>query len=191
MKKGFILFILSVFVFMSVASATMIYIDPAEIKNVNVGNTFDVDINVKEVEDLYAYELKLGYDTDILDVDNIASSTFLNEPTNEIKKMIDEENGFLWYAETSINPAEPKSGSGTLATVTFKVKDSGTSSLDLYETQLVDSNAEVIEHSVNDGVFDNRGFGVSTQISMIVLIVLVLVVLLLFLRKKPKKKSKK
>jgi len=191
MKKVLIPFILSLFVFMSVASATMVYLDPQNVGG-SVGDTFDVDIKVKDVENLYAYELKLGYDTNLLDADDILSSNFLNEPTEEIKRMIDEENGFLWYAKTSVNPAEPKSGSGTLATVTFRVTGRGKCDLSLYETIFTNSDIEAIEPSVKGSVFNSSGVAFSNQIlSLFVVLILVIIVVFLFVRKKPKKKSRK
>lgn len=193
MKKILIPIMLSLLLFMSIASATVVYVDPQEIEKLSVGKTFDVNIKIEDVQSLYAYELKLKYNTDILDVENIAPSTFLNQPTSEIKKMIDEENGFVWYATTSINPAAPKSGSGTLAVVTFKVTGQGKSDLKLYDITLTDYDIKMVEHSVRNSVFDNSGISISNKTLSTILLLIILVIIAIFLlsRNKSKKKSKK
>ena len=68
-----------------------------------------------------------------------------------VKQNIFESDGYVWVAATSLNPAEPRSGSGTLATIDFQVTRVGGSTLDLYDTVLGDSNANEISHITVDG----------------------------------------
>ena len=151
----FVSFIATLIVSISIASATSLYVNPSTTSK-TVGSTFPVRINVA-VNNLLSYELKLSYNPSILEATNVTLS-FLNEPTILVKKEINNVAGNVWIATSSIPPssmlpAQPKSGSGTLATVTFKVKKTGTSNLHLYDVILIDSNTNDIVVQPKDGVF--------------------------------------
>ena len=142
--------IATLIVSISIASATSLYVNPSSISK-TVGSTFPVKIDVA-VSNLFSYELKLSYNPSILEATTVTLS-FLNEPTLLVKKEINNAAGNVWIATSSMLPAQPKSGSGTLATVTFKVKKTGTSNLHLYDVILIDSNTNDIVVQPKDGVF--------------------------------------
>jgi len=149
--------IATLIVSISIASATSLYVNPSSISK-TVGSTFPVKIDVT-VNNLLSYELKLSYNPSILEATSVTLS-FLNEPTILVKKEINNVAGNVWIATSSIPPssmlpAQPKSGSGTLATVTFKVKKTGTSNLHLYDVILIDSNTNDIVVQPKDGTFNN------------------------------------
>ena len=192
MEKRFLSFlILFPLVFSSVYAASTIIQPESIVEPLHVGDEFTLDVKIYDVKDLYIFEFKLGYDPKLLKAEDVEVS-FLNEPFLVAKKDIDDEAGIVHVVATSYGPVEPKSGSGALATVTFKVKGRGMSNLHLYETQLMKPDAELIEHSVNDGIFDNRGFGVPKEtLGLIFLILLIVVLFFVFSKRMGIKKGKK
>ncbi len=151
-------FIVSFILFNVSASAktdkkTKIYILPKRTSypKLGIGDTFEISVKIEDVDNLYAYEFRLKYDSEILEFVDISSS-FLSG--FKIKKT--DESGVIRYAVASMYPAEPKSGDGTLATITFQIKGIGASVLDLYNTKLADYDINWIDHAVKDSYFSNE-----------------------------------
>ena len=147
---------------------TTVYIHPQKTSNpkLGIGETFTVDVKINNVDDLYAFEFKLKYNPEILDFVGISSS-FLNSPTFDAKKTADETSGIVWLATSSTHPASPKTGSGTLATITFQVKGMGESILDIYYSKLLNSDVERISHVVKDGYFKNGQTGEELEVEIL------------------------
>jgi hypothetical protein len=162
MKKiTLISMILSLILSLGKASAiTTLYVDPSSVTSTD---EFTIDINVNGVTDLYGFEFKLEYDTSILDATGVTIDPFFTgdgECNTEnncflLKNETRDSNGLVWVAAALLNPAAPKSGSGTLATITFQVTGSGSCALDLYDSILGDNDANPIDHSPIDGYFSS------------------------------------
>ena len=120
--------------------ATIIRCDPATVVG-PLGSTIDIDIYVENVVDLWAGDVRLGFDTTALrvvdadpasadSVEILPLDTFLS-PDYVVKKAADNEAGTIWYAATQMNdptnpiPKEPVSGSGPLARITFRALRAG------------------------------------------------------------------
>ncbi|NIO44861.1 MAG: hypothetical protein GTN36_04910 [Candidatus Aenigmarchaeota archaeon] len=153
-------FIVSFILFNVSASAKMdkrtkVYIFPKRTSypKLEIGDLFETNVKIDDVNNLYGYEFKLGYDPEVLEFVGIGSS-FLDNGF-KIKKT-DETSGIVKYAVGSLYPAEPKNGDGTLATITFKVISIGGSVLDIYDTKLLDSSINRIDHAIKDGYFSNE-----------------------------------
>jgi parallel beta-helix repeat protein len=87
---------------------------------------FTVNITIASVVNLYSFELKLTYNTTVLDATDITVGPFLKSPYQVTKKIVDDDEGSLWLAVKSVPPAPSSNGSGVLATITFMVpQDSG------------------------------------------------------------------
>ncbi|MHA1710501.1 MAG: cohesin domain-containing protein, partial [Candidatus Freyarchaeota archaeon] len=99
------------------------------------GETFTIDVSILDAVNLSGFEFKLMYDTSLLEGENIAIAPFLKEPVTVLKE-INKTLGFVWVKAES--EAEPVSGSGALATITFGVKAVGECALDLYEAEVSD-----------------------------------------------------
>jgi len=159
MKKNmlFTSLIVSLIISVSMVSAqdTTVYVDPPSIVDPRLapGSTFTVNVDIEDVPDLYAFDFKLGYNTKILDGVEVNIGPFLNGPTWVAKKSINEGAGVVWVAVTSWYPAKSVSGSGTLATITFKVAERGESALDFQRTKLADYDIELVPHDVEGGYF--------------------------------------
>lgn len=147
------------------AAQAAISVYPPELE-VRIGDPFTVSIIVTDMEDLWAYELKLYYDNTILEAmeegTEIPEGHFLTpkDPTKIIvlhDGVIDQTEGYVSFALSLLPPEPGRTGSDVLATVTFKGTAIVETSLDLRDVMLIsliDSEAEEIPpetYAVNDG----------------------------------------
>ena len=161
-------FLLSLLIFLSVLGwatantggqvAAKVYVDPA-ITAADPDETFTVDVKIANVKNLWDYEFRLSWDPALLDVTKVTEGSFLNAEDTYSTFFVKKEDfpsvGNLYVVCTLMG--EPRtataSGSGTLATVEFLVKEEGNSSLHLYETLLEDYDRNKMPHTTEDGYF--------------------------------------
>ena len=142
---------------------TVIYLDPSTSRPA-VGDVFTVDVNIFNVTNLFGYDFKLYYDTTVLDGLNVTLTPdhFLTTetPSNlfiaklEVMDDYNATHGRVWVAMTLLDPESPKSGSGTLAMISFKAASLGESALNLAKTKLAEKNGDAIAHSALDGLVE-------------------------------------
>ena len=160
------LFIISILLALSTGSmihtyaqTTVITLKPTEI-TIEPDQEFTVDLNITEVENLYAYELKIYFNNSVLNATKaVRPPGHFMEPTNstnqfipkwEIKNNFNATHGRIWLGFTLLAPEPPKSGSGILAKITFKAIGLGFTTLTLKDTKLADSSGNPIVHSTED-----------------------------------------
>jgi hypothetical protein len=141
-------------------TSVVILVDPSH-HNATSGEVITINVTICNVTGLYGYDFKLGYNTTLLDCLGVElpPGHFLKpaDPTKiyVAKEEVNDTFGFVWVVAVLLNPEAPKSGSGTLTTITFNTTcaESGNAScpLDLYDTALGDFNIQPIEHFVLDG----------------------------------------
>ena len=128
--------------------------------------TFTVDVKIANVRGLWAYEFKLKWEPDLLDVTSVTEGPFLNAEgtynTFFVPKIWNEPDpmglsGYIYIACTLMG--EPRtaeaSGNGTLATVEFRVLKTGNCTLDLYDTMLLDYDLLDMPHTTEDGYYSS------------------------------------
>jgi len=132
-----------------------LYVNPKEIVNplLKPPKIFSVDIVIDDVEDLYGYEFKLSYNTNMLTCIGLAIHPILNEHNFTTNMMVNDDTGQIWVKVKYYSPAIPITTytPESLVTLTFKVDAIGSSVLDLYDTKLVDPTGGIIPHEVTDG----------------------------------------
>jgi hypothetical protein len=141
---------------------TMICVNPPSNYGA-IGETFAINVSIFDVADLYGYEFKLFYDTSILDCAKVEAPPdhFLkpNDPANiywvkqEATDAFNATHGRVFVAVVLLGQEVPKTGDGTLVTITFLVTETGECVLDLYDTKLLDFEAISIPHNAIDGEF--------------------------------------
>jgi len=148
---------------------TLVYVDP-QISHAALGSTFEVNVSIANVRGLYAYEFKLYYNTNLLDgVEVRLPKGHFLEPVDPVKIWIckleidddfNSTHGRVWVAVGLFCPETGNYGSGALATITFRVINSGSCTLDLCKEDkldrviLVNKNAEEMAFEVRGGYFD-------------------------------------
>jgi len=138
-------------------SETTAFVAPSN-ANVRVNQTFVISINVSGVSDLYGWEFKLGYNADLLEVVDVTEGSFLNSSRDTyfvLRNM--STDGYVLAGCTSLRNVVGVSGNGTLVTVEFRAKKLGSCTLDLYDTKLVNSAKQLLEHSEIDGSVTANG----------------------------------
>jgi hypothetical protein len=134
--------------------------DPQPINKL-VGSTFDINITVANVTNLYAWQFNVTFNPSVLEFTGIEEGPFLKQAgtTYMLPTIIDNDAGFTFFGVSLwLYPAPPggANGSGTLATITFAATGNGTSTLHFYESKLNDWDHEhkvpvPIPHTAVDG----------------------------------------
>jgi len=132
------------------------YVDPDEIIDPTLVpcSNFELNVSIANATEVYGFEFKLGFDPTVLNVVSAVLGDFF-PPSVTPEVTIDNTAGYVQFRAELSPPETPKSGEGTLATVTFHVEDVGVSNLTLYDTELWDENLDPLPHTTADGFFRN------------------------------------
>jgi len=117
-------------------------------------NNFTVDIEILNATNVYAFNFTLTFNSTILNASNATLGDFF-PPTAVTTEQIDNTIGYVKFSASLEPPESPKSGEGTLATITFHVEDLGFSALTLVDTELTDQSGSPLEHTVSSSYFNN------------------------------------
>lgn len=161
-----------IFVFIAVImNAPMVHTDPVDGSYLLVtpsvyvakasGEIFTININISNVQNLRAFEFKLGYNITLLDAVKVVQGPFFPPPPNaSIERLeINRTAGFVWV-RICLPSSEPTiNGSGTLATITFNATfapappEGAFCALHLYDTLLYNESMATIVHDSADGLY--------------------------------------
>jgi len=137
----------------TISSIAVICLEPKTCWGV-VGQNFTVNINISDVVDLYGWEFKLSWNATILDTVEVLEGPFLKNGGNTyFTSKINNTLGYMIVDCTLLGNVYGVNGSGTLTTIKFYVKTFGECQLDLYDTILVNSAEQPIEHIAIDGYY--------------------------------------
>ena len=134
-------------------NVAVIFIYP-ETSEGNVGENFTIEVKVSDVIDLYGYEFHLRWNSTLLDCVEVSEGPFLKSGGSTFfTYKINSTEGCMVVDCTLLGDIQGVSGNGTLTTIKFYIKTTGECLLDLYDTILLDSAEQAIEHSTTDGYF--------------------------------------
>lgn len=132
-----------------------LYIAPPEIVDPNLRppTIISINVTVDDVTDMYDYKFKLGYNTEMLTCIGAVINRVQNQTNFSPIILIDDPSGYIWVNVTYYPPAIPITTTEPLVIVTvyFQIDGLGSSILDLYNTELSDSNRQQIPHETQDG----------------------------------------
>lgn len=150
------------------AQSTLLSIVPSSIVNETLtpGSTFNVNVTVTDITNLFAYEFKIYYT-------HVINGTLAIRPSDQfLVPLLDPGNSFvpkwainnnfnathgqIWLAYTLLAPETGRTGSGVLAVITFLVVGTGQTPLTLSQSKLPDPNAIPIPHTDVNGFFSNE-----------------------------------
>ena len=157
------------------AQGTQVLIVPAS-SVVAPGDTITVEIQVRDVVDLYGVDIRLTFDAAKLEVQDadgnpangvqIAPGNFLDPAQGFLaQNTVDNTIGQVRYVLVLMTPAPAVSGSGALARITFRALSPGSSELDFADVLLANQRAEPIPAAVSGGVVIVSG-GTATPLPM-------------------------
>ncbi len=123
--------------------------------SVPLGGSFSARIDVELVVDLYGAQFSLTFDPSVLRADHVTEGDFLKQggaSTFWIPPVIDNNAGTITGAAvTRLGPIPGVTGSGTIASISFYAKSTGSSLLGLNDVILSDSNAQPISFHRQNG----------------------------------------
>lgn len=140
------------------AESTVVRFDPAT-ANLSVGQTVAINVQIDNVTGLAGDEVNISYNPAVLDVQDadstkagvqVALGTFL-KPDFVARNDVDSVQGRINFAAVQQSPTPPVSGSGVLATITFRAKANGTSSLTFTTVNLSTANGTAISRVLQNG----------------------------------------
>ena len=158
----------------------VISVDPSYLE-VDIGETFTVNVNISNVEDpgLYGYELKIYYNDTLLDATDAEypSGHFLDGAAKFEAPPVFED-GYVLIGVVLLGDAPGVTGSGVLATFEFNGTSAGDVPLEIKEVVLLDPDGSEMGYLVNDGsVTVIPEFTSALMIFMLMAITLIVVML--------------
>ena len=127
------------------------------------GGAVTVEIQIRDVVDLYGVDLHLAFDPTQLEAQDadgnsangvqIASGEFLDITQGFLgMNAVNNTTGQVRYVFALMSPAPAASGSGVLARITFRASSPGSSTLDFVNVLLANERAESIPVTVSGGL---------------------------------------
>jgi hypothetical protein len=129
---------------------------------------FNVNVAIANVTDLYAWQIKLYYQSTVLNCTDVVEGPFLKSGGSTVW-VIDNDpsynstRGMILFGASLIGQIPGVNGNGTLATISFQTMALGNATLDIADSMLLDSNLQDISHSafgsiveVQDAVFSSN-----------------------------------
>jgi hypothetical protein len=125
----------------------------------SIGETFAVNVTVANVRDLYAWSFQMCYKSEILNASHWSLGSFFNSSNAMNITVIWTDNfnathGLMQIDFTFLGKVPTFNGTATLATVYFRVKSYGVTSLHLQNTLLLDDSEpfpQEMPHTTVDG----------------------------------------
>ena len=129
---------------------TVVRVDP-DFLQVAPGANFTLTIQIDDVVSLYAFDVRVSFPPDKLEVVSASNGDFLEGPFLGLITC-DNDAGTVTAIVSQQNPTEPQTGSGTLVVITFQALGNRTDAdIVLSEVTLSDDNGFEIPCSLQDG----------------------------------------
>jgi len=113
------------------------------------GKTFTVDVEVKDVDNLFSYQVNMSFDPNILEYVNVTEGDILKEQpegTNTVPPLVEE--GWVLFMWSTKGQPPGVDGSGTLATVKFKALEWGESYININNTFVLQNSRPYEDQSL-------------------------------------------
>jgi len=155
-RKPFLLTSIFLFLLTSAGSAqTIARAGMFEVPEIRPGVQVEVPVEIRDVTDLYAFDVELSFDPEYLEFEDADPNkdgiqagigTFL-DPGMMLTNQIDPDEGTIHVVMTQINPSEPKSGSGNLLVLYLTGLKTGQTTLEVSKVELSTRYGEAIQVS--------------------------------------------
>jgi hypothetical protein len=172
------------------ATSTSVFLEPSSQTVGTIGAAFTINVSVAGASNLYGYDLKVYYNSTLMNGTQVTEGPFLNEsgsfqPFFSIGSFTDHYNsseGVAWISSTLMGSVPGVNGGGVLVTIEFKSLALGNSiPSQLADVALSDPNASPIPYEILSG-------GTVTVVpeltSLIIVLTLVTASILIILGKK-------
>lgn len=119
-----------------------------------IGEVISINITVTDAENVNGWQIYLHFAPSLLVVSDYEFGDFMRKAGLSTLQSFGNKSpiGYIYAAEAA-GTVDVANGSGILLRLNFTVLDSGYSSLQLYDTQLLDANFIDNPHATQDGAF--------------------------------------
>lgn len=133
----------------SARETTLVRINPA-FQQVTVGEVLSLQVLVENVSDLYAYDVKISFPPQLLEVLSAQNGDFLTG--FPMINQVDNTLGTVQVVLTQFSPALPKSGSGVLIELQLRARATqGLAQITIDFADLSDKDGYLITCDLQDG----------------------------------------
>lgn len=120
-------------------------VSPAS-KEVSVNEPFSLDVEINTNAAVFAIDIELAFDEDVIQVTSLSEGSFLdsrhnetNSPVDPVKIVYNNDTGKVRYIHTRLAPQVGKAGAGTLITIHFNATSTaGESSITFTKTDIAE-----------------------------------------------------
>jgi len=157
----------------ALAQTAVVSVSPAA-SSVAVGQEVQVNVNVTDVTNLFGAEFHITFPANLLEVVDanvstagvqVSLGTFLS-PDFVAQNVADNTAGTIDVGISQMAPHGAVSGSGTLATITFKGKANGTANVNFTSVLLADAGGMQITASAANGTVNVTGGTATTTVTV-------------------------
>ncbi|MHA1290585.1 MAG: cohesin domain-containing protein [Candidatus Thorarchaeota archaeon] len=134
------------------AGSTDVYVNPSY-QEVFVGDEFNVSVDIQTDEEIYAYDISVRFDPNVIEGLQLTEGNFLKKDGAQtyVVSNIDNNNGLVQFAVTRFNTQVGVTGNGTLFIITFNAVTNGTSHLNFSDTTITDPSLQEIDANLTNG----------------------------------------
>jgi hypothetical protein len=138
-------------------ASTLVFVDPSSQTVDAVGDSFIVNVNIAGVSNLYGYELKLYYNSTVVNGTSVMEGSFLRGGGSTFWNVVNftdhynSTEGVLYFFDLLTMNVSGVSGGGVLASVEFKSVALGDCVVHLEGVKLSDPDSSEISHADLDG----------------------------------------
>ena len=134
-------------------AAPVLRVTPA-LSNQTVGSVFTLDIQIFGVNDLFGWQMDLGFSpSGLVSASPATEGSFFGGGTTFGGGMVDNSAGTITTMFSALSGIAGVSGDGILASISFAALNAGTATFSLSNVELVDSNLDLIFFSFPDDAF--------------------------------------
>jgi hypothetical protein len=133
-------------------------VTPPSISNPSLvpSTSFHVNITALDTSYLHGFTLKLSYNASTIECTLVEEGELLQSfGATSITHTVNNTLGYIYASVNLTSSGAMASGDGTLIELTFHVLGIGDSPLHLYDTHLYDSEGVELDHTTQDGYFNN------------------------------------
>jgi len=140
-------------------ASTLVFVDPSSQTVDAVGDSFIVNVSIADVSNLYGYELKLYYNSTLVNGTSVAEGSFLRGDGSTFWNVVNftdhynSTEGVLFFFDLLTMNVSGVTGGGVLASITFKSVALGNCLVHLEGVKLSDPDSSEISHTDLDGTF--------------------------------------
>ena len=153
-------------------SLPRVYVDPSNITDPAIApsENFTIEVKISNVTELYGFDIQLSWNTSMLNYTShlvkIPVETYpdgvLHQPILQVKNEVNASTGTYIIVYSSLQ-APSFNGSGIVFEMTFTVLGYGECALDISNSDLSNRKGQPIEHTVEDGYFNNAYYDVAVS----------------------------